>query len=169
MVSVNLRPGEGRKAGASRRRRPRTLGLRRLTRERRQRGAGDDLIDVDVDVDGDGDDLIIPVDEGDPDDVLVQIGGRPVTRRECRSGPRPCPWVSCRHHLAVDVSEYGALKLNFPDRALGELPATCALDVAERGGLSLEEVGGLLNVTRERARQIEAAALRKILRAIMQR
>lgn len=159
MVSVNLRPGEGRKTGASRRRRPRTLGLRRLTRERRQRGSDDDLNGIDVD----DDDPVVPV------DVLVQIGGRPLTRRECRSGPRPCPWVSCRHHLAVDVSEYGALKLNFPDRALGELPATCALDVAERGGLSLEEVGGLLNVTRERARQIEAAALRKILRAIMQR
>jgi len=155
MVSVNLRPGEGRKTGASRRRRPRTLGLRRLTRERRQRGAGDDDVDIHVD---DDDEL----------DELVQIG-RPTTRAGCRSGPRPCPWVTCRHHLAVDVSEYGALKLNFPDREIGELPATCALDVAERGGLSLEEVGALLNVTRERARQIEAAALRKILRAIHRR
>jgi hypothetical protein len=156
MVSVNLRPGEGRKTGASRRRRPRTLGLRRLTRERRQRGAGDDDVNVH------DDDVVVAGEE------LVQIG-RPTTRAACRNGPRPCPWVTCRHHLAVDVSEYGALKLNFPDREIGELPATCALDVAERGGLSLEEVGALLNVTRERARQIEAAALRKILLAIHRR
>lgn len=158
MVSIDLRPGEGRKTGASRRRRPRTLGLRRLTRERRLRGVDDDgdVGDLDGHLDGDA-----------HADELVQIGGRPPTRAVCRTGPRPCPYVSCRHHLFVDVSEYGALKLNFPDRDVDELPATCALDVAERGGLSLEEVGALLNVTRERARQIEASALRKILRAIM--
>lgn len=145
MVSVNLRPGEGRKTGVSRRRRPRTLGLRRLTRERKLRAGAD---------------------EGGDGSELVQIGARPTTRAACRDGPRPCPWVSCRHHLLADVSEFGALKLNFPDRDLDELPASCALDVAEQGGLSLEAVGALLNVTRERARQIEVAALRKILRAI---
>ena len=33
------------------------------------------------------------------------------------------------------------------------------MDVAERGGITLEEVGGLMNLTRERVRQLEAEAL----------
>ena len=44
-----------------------------------------------------------------------------------------------------------------------ELRETCALDVAERGGLTLEEVGEILNLTRERIRQVEAAGLKKLL------
>ena len=32
---------------------------------------------------------------------------------------------------------------------------SCALDVAERGGLKNEDVGAIMNLTRERVRQIE--------------
>jgi hypothetical protein len=39
---------------------------------------------------------------------------------------------------------------------------TCSLDVADRGGLTLEGIGALLNVTRERVRQIEERAPPKI-------
>jgi DNA-directed RNA polymerase sigma subunit (sigma70/sigma32) len=39
---------------------------------------------------------------------------------------------------------------------------TCSLDVADRGGITLEEVGELLNLTRERIRQVEAAGLEKL-------
>ena len=68
--------------------------------------------------------------------------------------------MSCRFHLFLDVDpKNGSLKVNFPDREPWELPETCALDVAERGGATLEEIGRALNVTRERARQIEGAAL----------
>ncbi len=43
---------------------------------------------------------------------------------------------------------------------------TCALDVIdERGALTLEEVGEYFFLTRERIRQIEAKALRKLRRA----
>jgi len=44
-----------------------------------------------------------------------------------------------------------------------ELQETCALDVAQRGGLTLEEVGEILNLTRERIRQVEATGLQKLL------
>jgi hypothetical protein len=30
---------------------------------------------------------------------------RPTTRAECRDEARPCPWVSCRHHLLLEVEE----------------------------------------------------------------
>jgi hypothetical protein len=41
-------------------------------------------------------------------------------------------------------------------------PDTCSLDIAERGEHTLEQVGDLLGLTRERARQLEEKALRKL-------
>lgn len=87
---------------------------------------------------------------------------RPQTRAECEGGPRPCPFVSCQHHLYLDVSaRNGSIKLNFPDLEVWDMKETCALDVADRGGATLEDVGGILNLTREAVRQIENRALDK--------
>ena len=67
---------------------------------------------------------------------------RPKCREECATMPRPCPFVSCSHHLYLDVNpETGAIKLNFPHLEVWEMPETCSLDVADRGGITLEEVG----------------------------
>ena len=69
---------------------------------------------------------------------------RPNKRSECASGPRPCLFVACKYHLYLDVNpETGSIKMNFPDLEPWELEETCALDIAERGGVTLEEV--LLN------------------------
>lgn len=85
---------------------------------------------------------------------------RPRLREECRGEPRPCPYVSCRYHLYLDVSpKTGSIKLNFPDLEVWELDESCSLDVAERGGVTAEDLGALLNVTRERIRQVELRAL----------
>ena|SRR5882757_525715 len=35
---------------------------------------------------------------------------RPQTRADCAQQPRPCPWISCRYHLLLDVSENGQLR-----------------------------------------------------------
>jgi hypothetical protein len=88
---------------------------------------------------------------------------RPHTRRECADGPRPCPHVSCRHHLYLDVNpSTGTIKLNFPDLEVWELAISCALDVADLGGTAIELVSELMNVTRERVRQIEMQALSRL-------
>lgn len=85
---------------------------------------------------------------------------RPRTRAECVGGPRPCPFVSCEFHLYADVSpRTGSIKLNFPDLEVDELAETCVLDVADRGGATLEEVGRLMNLTREAVRLVEVRAL----------
>jgi DNA-directed RNA polymerase sigma subunit (sigma70/sigma32) len=56
----------------------------------------------------------------------------------------------------------GTIKLNFPELEVWELVHSCALDIADQGGTAIETVGELLNVTRERIRQIEAQALSKL-------
>lgn len=95
---------------------------------------------------------------------------RPVFRSDCSAIPRPCPYVGCKYNLYLDVSvRTGAIRLNFPDLEPWEMSDSCALDLAERGRLRLEDVGARLNVVRERVRQIELTALAKLerLRATM--
>jgi len=88
---------------------------------------------------------------------------RPKSRADCGTGPRPCPYVSCKYNLYVDVNpRTGSVKMNFPDKELWELADTCALDVADRGGITLEEVGVIMNLTRERVRQLETRGLVKL-------
>lgn len=88
---------------------------------------------------------------------------RPKTRGDCQGGERPCPFVSCKHHLYLDINpETGSIKLNFPDLEPWELRDTCALDVADRGGITLEAVGEIFNLTRERIRQVEVRGLAKL-------
>ena len=132
-------PEVSRKVRRRRRRsRPRskTIAMKRLTREELRVGA-----------------LLYP-----PVDIP-----RPKTRMECTSEQRPCPWVACKHHLYLDVNpETGSIKINFPDLEPWELSHTCALDVADRGGITLEEVGEIMNLTRERIRQVEVRGLLKL-------
>jgi len=88
---------------------------------------------------------------------------RPARRQECAGKARPCPYVSCKHHLYLDVNpDTGSIKLNFPHLELTQMAETCALDVAERGGITLEEVGEIMNLTRERIRQVEVRGLVKM-------
>lgn len=66
---------------------------------------------------------------------------QPLSRADCIDGPRPCGWNFCRYYT--------------PD-------STCALDVAEAGGVTLEVIGAHEGISRERVRQIEASALIKL-------
>src|SRR5262249_33319259 len=72
------------------RKRPKTMSRREMLRERRRRERAGEVVEV-LDYD------------------------RPRTRAECKTGPRPCLFVSCKHHLYLDVNpETGSVKLNFP-------------------------------------------------------
>lgn len=132
----------GRRASSSKRgarkglRRSKTIAMKRLTKDEREFAAA----------------------------VLAEVEGiRPRSREDCRTAERPCPYVSCKYHLYLDVNaETGSIKINFPDLEVWELPETCALDVSDRGGITLEDVGELLNLTRERIRQVEVAGLEKL-------
>jgi hypothetical protein len=141
---VPLTPGEE----AEPRRRSKTMSRKEMARDlRRRRLSGE--------VDQEEEELLGHIDEM-----------RPRTRAGCIHGPRPCLFVSCKHNLYLDVNpETGSIKLNFPDKEIWELEHTCALDVAEKGGITLEEVGAIMNLTRERIRQVETRGLMKLREA----
>lgn len=89
----------------------------------------------------------------------------PATRGDCENGPRPCVHVSCKFNLYLDVSpRSGAIKFNRPNIEPDELTESCALDLADRDGMKLEDVAAAMNVTRERARQVLLGALSKLSR-----
>lgn len=90
----------------------------------------------------------------------------PRSRSQCTEGPRPCPFVSCRYNLYLDVRSDGVLRFNFPDREPQELVASCALDLAADGPRTLDQIAGLMGMSKERARQIEVAALAKLSKAM---
>ena len=98
------------------------------------------------------------------EETLAEMSGRPRTRGDCVDGLRPCPW-GCRHSLLIDVTPSGSIKINSPDLELEEMKDTCALDVADRGEQTLETIGELMNLTRERVRQIESRAKDKLRRS----
>ena len=131
--------------GKQGRRRSKTMSRKEIARElRRQRATG--VIDPEL------------------EEVIREVeAARPRTRADCASGARPCMFISCKHHLYLDVNPTtGSIKLNFPDKEIWEMEETCALDVADRGGITLEEVGAIMNLTRERIRQVETRGLLKL-------
>lgn len=87
---------------------------------------------------------------------------KPQTRAECASVPRPCPFVSCRYNLYLDVRNDGVLRFNFPDREPHEMVASCALDLASDGPRTLDTIAGLMGMSKERARQLERTGLMQV-------
>ncbi|HVT06742.1 MAG TPA: hypothetical protein VHO67_04770 [Polyangia bacterium] len=114
------------------------------------------------------------------DEAALRAAGvslqRPRTVAECPPVDEPCPFVSCRHHLYLEVDpEHGFIKVNFPDRDVLDQEETCSLRVAarkpaglyvEKGARPSSEVGRLLNITPERVNQIASLALAKVRAAL---
>lgn len=87
---------------------------------------------------------------------------RPKKRSECPT-QRPCPFVSCRYHLYLDVNESGTIKFNFHGIEPWEMKESCVLDITDKEiPLTLNDVGEHMSLVRERVRQIELSALQKI-------
>lgn len=102
---------------------------------------------------------------GDAFDGVV----RPKTRADCMPGghnaQRPCPFAACKFSLLInngDRRNKKSITLHPGATDIESMPETCSLDVADRGGATLDEVGEAFGISRERVRQIERDAMRKV-------
>jgi hypothetical protein len=83
-----------------------------------------------------------------------------ITRGACRRLPGPCPHAVCRFNLTSERRDSrGAKPAEVHPPVVRE---ACALEAAEQGGMTLEEIAMRLCLTRERVRQIELGALKKL-------
>lgn len=107
-----------------------------------------------------------PMDDANKNILKFLTPTRPKSRSLCENGVRPCPYVSCRYNLYLDVRSDGVLRVNFPNLEPDEMLASCALDMSEDGPRTLDQVASLMGMSKERARQIEASAMLKIREAL---
>lgn len=73
---------------------------------------------------------------------------REATGRDCEDGPRPCPFLTCRYHLASEEE-------------------SCALDVAERGRSDFATIARLMGVAPVTSRRVFYLAVKKMQRRAM--
>lgn len=72
-----------------------------------------------------------------------------ISNKNCMRCAEPCSAIDCRYHIHSDAK---------PDQiATAPIPTvTCSLKLANTGGMTLDSIGIILGLTRERVRQIEA-------------
>ena len=90
----------------------------------------------------------------------LHINLHEITDGACRKLPGPCPHTVCRFNLTAERRDNRGAKP--AEMHLPVVREACALEAAERGGMTLEEIATRLSVTRERVRQIELVALTKL-------
>ena len=83
-----------------------------------------------------------------------------ITRGACRKLPGPCPHAVCRFNLTAERRDNRGAKP--AELHLPVVREACALEAAEQGGMTLEEIATRLSLSRERVRQIELGALKKL-------
>jgi len=76
---------------------------------------------------------------------------------------RPCVLVGCRQNLYLDITDNGSIKMTRPELEPEEMleERSCVIDVANNGPLTLDDTGHVLDVSRERIRQLEVKALQQ--------
>jgi hypothetical protein len=67
----------------------------------------------------------------------------------------PCPFVSCEFHLHVDVHRTGDEVGMIEVFDTIDIAHTCALDIADEGGLRRKEIAPVLGVTEDRTLAME--------------
>jgi hypothetical protein len=104
---------------------------------------------------------------------------RPKTRRECLYSPRPCPFISCKHHNIwwwlsnqwVFTRKFGSKDAQKQDDAIVELmlslPETCTLDIVDKyGPITLDFISAVFlnDIKWEFVRQIEIKGIKKLVK-----
>jgi addiction module HigA family antidote len=76
--------------------------------------------------------------------------------------PGPCGFLSCRHHLGIEVSRAGTVKIlsNLDD--IESWPQTCSLRAAAEGPLGVPEIAAMLNISAAAVQHIEADGIARM-------
>ena len=86
----------------------------------------------------------------------------PVNRSQCIGGPRPCPWIRCRHHMIWSIPAQRLVKMTdaeIVDAICSDLPETCVLDVIDNyqhEPMSLRQIARVMLISPECVRKIES-------------
>ena len=80
--------------------------------------------------------------------------GRPQYRSQCLNGIRPCPWVSCKHHMIWAIGRIERLSNDQIIEKIKTIPETCTLDVADQGGMTVRNLAVVMGVGRSRIIQM---------------
>lgn len=85
---------------------------------------------------------------------------------ECTwQGAGKCLHLHCRYSLLQERPHIEDWNPEDFDELVDALPSTCALDLADLGGMRLEEVAMVMGLPRPRVEQMEIAALRKLAKS----
>jgi hypothetical protein len=87
-----------------------------------------------------------------------------ITGGACRRLPGLCPHTVCRFNLTSERRDNRGAKP--AEMHLPVVRESCALEAAELGGMTLEEIASRLSLTPERVRQIQLGALAKVWRQL---
>lgn len=98
--------------------------------------------------------------------VSLPVLQRPRTRAECADQPRPCPWVSCEHHLYGSIDKRGHYVIAQPWLEPHELEHSCAIDVAENEEINQEEAALICGMHRSDLARLEARVARKLKKVL---
>ncbi len=80
-------------------------------------------------------------------------------------GAGKCIHTHCRYSLLQERSHIDEWESEDFDELVDALPSTCALDLADLGGMRLEEVAMVMGMARPRVEQLEILALRKLAKS----
>jgi DNA-directed RNA polymerase specialized sigma24 family protein len=80
-------------------------------------------------------------------------------------GAGKCLHAQCRYSLLQDRPHIAEWDAEDFAELVEALPSTCALDLADLGGMRLEEVAMVMGLPRPRVEQMEIAALRKLAKS----
>jgi len=77
-------------------------------------------------------------------------------------GSGKCQDASCRYSVLESWPSFALWDAEDRAELIAALPDTCALGLAEQGGMSTEEVGTLLGLPRDTVHRMESVALRRL-------
>jgi hypothetical protein len=107
-----------------------------------------------------------------PAGIDTRLPTRPTSDLQCvklgLGSAIPCPYVGCKNHLSVEVTQAGGLRTLYPHwhpKASDDEP-TCSLVEARKGCRSSADVGKMFGVTPDRVTQIIAGAIAKLAREL---